>query len=114
MDKNHTIIYFIGVINVFPSSERTIIEYNYQGSDSTSSKNSFQESDVQLMDIADEEMNFISSDESGSPIPDENALELKAIHELGEMGYSMEAVMEAMDEVKSTDTQNGILQEDMV
>ena len=104
----------MGAINVSPISERANIDYDYQDSESTSSKNSFQDGDDQLMDIGDEEMNFISSDESGSLIPDANALELKAIHELGEMGYSMEAVMEAMDEVKSTDTQNGILQEDMV
>ena len=95
----------MGAINVSPISERANIDYDYQDSESTSSKNSFQDGDDQLMDIGDEEMNFISSDESGSPIPDANVLELKAIHELGEMGYSMEAVMEAMDEVKSTDTQ---------
>ena len=40
---------------------------------------------------------------SGTPPSIKGTDELKAVHELGDMGFSMDTVLEAIEEVKSTD-----------
>ena len=77
----------------------------HQDLSSASSKSSNQDNDNQDTSINDKDMNFVSNDISSSQFAESKTDELNAIHELGKMGFSMEVVLQAIDEVKSTDAQ---------
>ena len=55
------------------------------------------------MNVDDEKTNVIS--DTGSLPSITKSGELKAVHDLGDMGFSMEVVLEAIDEVKTSDNQ---------
>ena len=75
---------------------------------SNSSEGSDLGNDTDNLIIDNQDINFVSSDESDSPELEPITDDLKVIHELGVMGFSMETVLKAIDTVKSTDVQTVI------
>ena len=53
----------------------------------------------------DEDTNFILDDASGSSCSESKTDELKAVHELGKMGISLELIVQAIDEIKINDAE---------
>ena len=90
--------YLIMIIFIYLEKKRFV-----KRSASAPGEISYSVNDVKKLDIDDYDMNFIKYDDKKLVTLESENEELKLIHHFGEMGFRMEDVLEAIDEVQCTD-----------